>query len=64
MASRVRTWNAQFQVRTREAILACSITAGATRFDRFDSLLSSIGSPFTCHRVPPWKARMGDFARS
>eukprot|EP00969_Alexandrium_andersonii_P027861 1215849-Alexandrium_andersonii.AAC.1 len=44
---------AQFQVRTPEAILALSIYIGATRFDRFDSLLGSIGTRFMCHRVPP-----------
>eukprot|EP00969_Alexandrium_andersonii_P028867 1260371-Alexandrium_andersonii.AAC.1 len=27
--------------------------AGATRFDRFDSLLGSIATRFMCHRVPP-----------
>eukprot|EP00969_Alexandrium_andersonii_P095122 4201741-Alexandrium_andersonii.AAC.1 len=35
---------AQFQVRTAEAILAVSLSVDATRFDRFNSLLGSIGS--------------------
>eukprot|EP00969_Alexandrium_andersonii_P157781 6973022-Alexandrium_andersonii.AAC.1 len=43
------------QVRTPDAILACSINVGAARFDRFDSLLGSIGTRCTCHRVPPWE---------
>eukprot|EP00969_Alexandrium_andersonii_P302144 13355940-Alexandrium_andersonii.AAC.1 len=33
---------AQFQARTPEAILVVSMNAGATRFDRFDSLFGSI----------------------
>eukprot|EP00969_Alexandrium_andersonii_P012464 543381-Alexandrium_andersonii.AAC.1 len=37
-----------------EAILAFSINVGATRFDRFDSLLGSIDTLVTSHRVPPW----------
>eukprot|EP00969_Alexandrium_andersonii_P148866 6582147-Alexandrium_andersonii.AAC.1 len=44
---------AQFQVRTPETSLAVSINVGATRFDRFDSLLVSIDTRFPCHRVPP-----------
>eukprot|EP00969_Alexandrium_andersonii_P342641 15145524-Alexandrium_andersonii.AAC.1 len=44
---------AQFQVRTPEAMRACSITTGATRFDRLDLLLGSIGIWLTRHRVPP-----------
>eukprot|EP00969_Alexandrium_andersonii_P170046 7518082-Alexandrium_andersonii.AAC.1 len=44
---------AQLQVRTLEAVFACSIDVGATRFDRFDSLLGSISVQCTCHRVPP-----------
>eukprot|EP00969_Alexandrium_andersonii_P269132 11895177-Alexandrium_andersonii.AAC.1 len=35
---------------------ACSISAGAARLDRFDSLLGSIGTRCMCHRVPPCKA--------
>eukprot|EP00969_Alexandrium_andersonii_P112786 4984215-Alexandrium_andersonii.AAC.1 len=34
---------AQFQVRTADGSLALSINAGATRFDRFDPQLGSIG---------------------
>eukprot|EP00969_Alexandrium_andersonii_P084140 3712074-Alexandrium_andersonii.AAC.1 len=29
---------------------------GATQFDRFNSLLGSIGIRFTCRRVPPCRA--------
>eukprot|EP00969_Alexandrium_andersonii_P354026 15441221-Alexandrium_andersonii.AAC.1 len=36
-------------------MLVFSISVGATRFDRFDSLLGSIGTRLRCHRVPPWK---------
>eukprot|EP00969_Alexandrium_andersonii_P173475 7669098-Alexandrium_andersonii.AAC.1 len=35
-------------------MLAVPVYVGATRFDRFGSLLSSVGTQFTCHRVPPW----------
>eukprot|EP00969_Alexandrium_andersonii_P367831 15471535-Alexandrium_andersonii.AAC.1 len=35
-------------------MLAFSINVGATRFDRFDRLLGSIGTRYTRHRVPPW----------
>eukprot|EP00969_Alexandrium_andersonii_P277202 12253093-Alexandrium_andersonii.AAC.1 len=45
---------AQILVRTPEASLACSIYAGSTRFDRFDSLLGSIDTRCARHRVPPW----------
>eukprot|EP00969_Alexandrium_andersonii_P256320 11331878-Alexandrium_andersonii.AAC.1 len=45
-----------------EAILACSANLGATRFDRFDSLLGSVGTRCTCHRVPPCKAASGIFS--
>eukprot|EP00969_Alexandrium_andersonii_P210362 9292731-Alexandrium_andersonii.AAC.1 len=38
-------------------ILAFSVNAGATRFDRFDSLPGSIGTRCTCHRVPPCHQR-------
>eukprot|EP00969_Alexandrium_andersonii_P337873 14932706-Alexandrium_andersonii.AAC.1 len=37
-----------------EAILPSSMSAGAARFDRFDSLLGSIGTWLACHRVPSW----------
>eukprot|EP00969_Alexandrium_andersonii_P224774 9926932-Alexandrium_andersonii.AAC.1 len=46
---------AQFQVRTPTAISAFSNIVDATRFDRFDSLLGSIGTRCTCHRVSPWR---------
>eukprot|EP00969_Alexandrium_andersonii_P071948 3175236-Alexandrium_andersonii.AAC.1 len=29
------------------------MNAGVARFDRFDSLLGSIGTRCTCHRAPP-----------
>eukprot|EP00969_Alexandrium_andersonii_P150638 6661355-Alexandrium_andersonii.AAC.1 len=35
------------------AVWAFSIHVGATRFDRLDSLLGSIRTRCTCHRVPP-----------
>eukprot|EP00969_Alexandrium_andersonii_P228820 10106290-Alexandrium_andersonii.AAC.1 len=44
---------AQFQVRTSETILARSANTCATRFDRFDSLLGSIGTRCMCHRASP-----------
>eukprot|EP00969_Alexandrium_andersonii_P197620 8730373-Alexandrium_andersonii.AAC.1 len=44
---------AQFEFRTPEAVLDLSISIGATRFDRFDSLLGSIDTRCRCHRVPP-----------
>eukprot|EP00969_Alexandrium_andersonii_P366142 15467795-Alexandrium_andersonii.AAC.1 len=44
---------AQLQVRTLGAIVACSIIVGVARFDRFDSLLGSIGTRCTCRRIPP-----------
>eukprot|EP00969_Alexandrium_andersonii_P163139 7212726-Alexandrium_andersonii.AAC.1 len=43
----------QFQFRTPEACVGCSISGGATRSDRFDSLVGSIGTRCACHRVPP-----------
>eukprot|EP00969_Alexandrium_andersonii_P360022 15454477-Alexandrium_andersonii.AAC.1 len=36
-----------------EAISACSICVGVSRFDWFDSQLVSIGTRCTCHRAPP-----------
>eukprot|EP00969_Alexandrium_andersonii_P114387 5056631-Alexandrium_andersonii.AAC.1 len=36
------------RVRTPEATLACSMCVGATRFERFDSLLGSLGTRCTC----------------
>eukprot|EP00969_Alexandrium_andersonii_P237648 10490613-Alexandrium_andersonii.AAC.1 len=53
---------AQFQVRTREVIFAFSINVGLARFDRFDTLLGSIGSRLTCHRAPPWLAHVGVYS--
>eukprot|EP00969_Alexandrium_andersonii_P023460 1024310-Alexandrium_andersonii.AAC.1 len=44
---------AQFQALAPEAILAFSMNVGATRFDRLDSLVGSIGIRCTCHRAPP-----------
>eukprot|EP00969_Alexandrium_andersonii_P144073 6371309-Alexandrium_andersonii.AAC.1 len=44
---------AQFQVRTPAAMLTCPIHAGAAPFDRFDSLLGSIGTRCTRRRTPP-----------
>eukprot|EP00969_Alexandrium_andersonii_P223423 9868526-Alexandrium_andersonii.AAC.1 len=44
----------QFQVRTPDAVLAFSVNGCTARFDRFDSLLDSIGTRCMCHRVHPW----------
>eukprot|EP00969_Alexandrium_andersonii_P361708 15458144-Alexandrium_andersonii.AAC.1 len=43
----------QLQVRMCNAVFACSMNAGATRFDQFDSLLGLAGARCTRHRVPP-----------